>query len=45
MQSAFPDVPEEPYDLIVLGSGPAGETAAGVWTRRFNLGILAAVSN
>jgi hypothetical protein len=30
-QSAFPDIPEEPYDLIVLGSGPAGETAAGEW--------------
>ena len=28
-QAAFPDIPEEPYDLIVLGSGPAGETAAG----------------
>lgn len=27
-QSAFPDIPDEPYDLIVLGSGPAGETAA-----------------
>lgn len=26
-QSAFPDIPEEPYDLIVLGSGPGGETA------------------
>jgi hypothetical protein len=30
-QSAFPDIPDEPYDLIVLGSGPAGETAAGGW--------------
>lgn len=26
-QSSFPDIPEEPYDLVVLGSGPAGETA------------------
>lgn len=28
-QAAFPDIPDEPYDLVVLGSGPAGETAAG----------------
>jgi len=28
-QAAFPDIPDEPYDLIVLGSGPAGESAAG----------------
>ncbi|CAN0353697.1 unnamed protein product, partial [Phaeothamnion confervicola] len=27
-QANFPDVPDEPYDLVVLGSGPAGETAA-----------------
>ena len=27
-QLAFPDIPDEPYDLIVLGSGPAGEKAA-----------------
>lgn len=28
-QAAFPEIPDEPYDLIVLGSGPAGETAGG----------------
>ena len=27
IQTSFPEIPEEPYDLIVLGSGPAGETA------------------
>ena len=27
-QSSFPDPPEEGYDLVVLGSGPGGETIA-----------------
>lgn len=27
-QSQFPDVPDEGYDFVVLGSGPGGETAA-----------------
>jgi pyruvate/2-oxoglutarate dehydrogenase complex dihydrolipoamide dehydrogenase (E3) component len=27
-QAKFPDIPEEGYDLIVIGSGPAGEAAA-----------------
>ncbi|CAM9702592.1 unnamed protein product, partial [Chrysoparadoxa australica] len=27
-QSTFPDIPEDGYDLVVLGSGPGGETAA-----------------
>ncbi|CAM9626487.1 unnamed protein product, partial [Choristocarpus tenellus] len=27
-QVKFPPVPDEPYDLVVLGSGPGGEAAA-----------------
>merc|ERR1712070_903038 len=27
-QLAFPDIPDQPYDVIILGSGPAGEKAA-----------------
>lgn len=27
-QQGFPDLPDKPYDLIVLGSGPGGEAAA-----------------
>lgn len=27
-QAAFPDIPENGYDLVVIGSGPGGEAAA-----------------
>lgn len=28
LQRDFPTMPNEPYDLVVLGSGPGGEAAA-----------------
>lgn len=39
-QSRFPDIPEDGYDLIVVGSGPAGEAAA---VRAAQLGARVAV--
>ena len=39
-QSRFPDIPEDGYDLIVVGSGPAGEAAA---VRASQLGARVAV--
>ena len=27
-QREFPELPDEPYDLVVLGSGPGGESVA-----------------
>ncbi|KAG5178163.1 hypothetical protein JKP88DRAFT_142965, partial [Tribonema minus] len=39
-QSAFPDVPEDGYDLVVLGSGPGGEAIA---TRAAQLSARVAV--
>ena len=39
-QSRFPDMPEGGYDLIIIGSGPAGEAAA---VRASQLGARVAV--
>ena len=39
-QSRFPDIPENGYDLIIIGSGPAGEAAA---VRASQLGAKVAV--
>eukprot|EP00611_Tribonema_gayanum_P015792 TRINITY_DN276_c2_g1_i2.p1 TRINITY_DN276_c2_g1~~TRINITY_DN276_c2_g1_i2.p1 ORF type:complete len:661 (-),score=253.92 TRINITY_DN276_c2_g1_i2:740-2524(-) len=39
-QSAFPDVPEDGYDLVVLGSGPGGEAIS---TRAAQLSARVAV--
>ena len=39
-QSRFPDVPDNGYDLVIIGSGPAGEAAA---VRAAQLGARVAV--
>jgi ribulose 1,5-bisphosphate synthetase/thiazole synthase len=39
-QAVFPDVPEEGYDLVVLGSGPGGESVS---SRAAQLGARIAV--
>jgi transcriptional regulator of met regulon len=39
-QSRFPNIPENGYDLIIIGSGPAGEAAA---VRASQLGAKVAV--
>jgi FAD binding domain len=39
-QSRFPDIPDNGYDLVIIGSGPAGEAAA---VRAAQLGARVAV--
>ena len=39
-QSKFPDIPDNGYDLVIIGSGPAGEAAA---VRAAQLGARVAV--